>query len=82
MQSPHLPSGELTLSVHIHVCMLYTRAEIYNYNPYFFQDICTRTEGCDLTSTAREVLEVLSIIGVVSSLVGIVLTITTLCMKY
>ena len=44
----------------------------------FLQDICTRTEGCEITSTARVVLEVLSIIGVVLSLAGSVLTITTL----
>ena len=62
--------------------MFYTHcilsAGIYVNYAHFLQDICTRTEGCELTSTARVVLEVLSIIGVVLSLVGIVLTVTTL----
>ena len=53
-------------------------AVMHGMYDHFLQDICTRTEGCELSSVARTVLEVLSIIGVVVSSVGIVLTITTL----
>ena len=45
---------------------------------FVFQDICARTEGCELSSIALTVLEVLSFIGVSLSAVGLVLTVATL----
>ena len=45
---------------------------------FLFQDVCARTEGCELSSIATVVLEVLSYIGVSLSAVGLVLTVITL----
>ena len=43
-----------------------------------FQDICSRFQDCMPSPALQTVLEVLTIIGVVLSLVGIVVTIFTL----
>ena len=52
---------------------------IHNIEILFLQDICSRTEGdCGHTEDTRLVLDIISIIGVILSGVGLILTIITL----
>ncbi len=46
--------------------------------PVVLKDICTRTDGCELSEEEEFALEVTSIVGTALSLFGIVLTIVTL----
>ena len=47
---------------------------------FYLQDICSRTEegGCDQSDEAKLALSIISIIGVILSGVGLILTIVTL----
>ena len=46
---------------------------------WFFQDICSRTEagGCGQSDAAKLALDIISIIGVILSGLGLILTILT-----